>query len=242
MSRFSTSLRFSTGLLLATILATIPTEMYAATEAQQSLDQDRGAVALPPQSKSVPAQTSRPQFTAQQPDDRSSNSGGTNTSAPSKPDTGTSPAPAAAPVTKPAVAATDRSSVEDVVNLVLKLKEKRVYVYKGTKLLKRYPVAIGKKGTETPTGEWQVMEKIKNPAWTSFRTGEVFAPGRENPLGSRWIGFWTDGKDMIGFHGTANVKSVGTAASNGCVRMFNRHVKALFPLVKVGTTVKVVNE
>lgn len=86
------------------------------------------------------------------------------------------------------------------------------------------------------------MEKIKNPAWTSFKTGEVFAPGRENPLGSRWIGFWTDGQDVIGFHGTPDVKSIGTAASHGCVRMLNRDVKALYRIVKVGTTVKVVNE
>ena len=129
-----------------------------------------------------------------------------------------------------------------MVTLLIKLKEKKVYVYKGDKLVTKYPVAIGKKGWETPTGEWQVMEKIKNPAWTSFKTGEVFAPGTENPLGARWIGFWTDGEDVIGFHGTANVKSIGTAASHGCVRMRNRDVKALFPLVKVGTTVKVVDE
>jgi len=84
--------------------------------------------------------------------------------------------------------------------------------------------------------------KIKNPAWTSFKTGEVSAPGVENPLGSRWIGFWADGQDVIGFHGTSDVKSIGTAASHGCVRMRDRDVKALFPLVKVGTIVKVVNE
>nr|WP_310411070.1 L,D-transpeptidase [Chamaesiphon sp. OTE_8_metabat_110] len=46
----------------------------------------------------------------------------------------------------------------------------------------------------------------------------------------------------MGFHGTPNVKSIGTAASHGCVRMLNRDVKAMFRLVKVGTTVKVVNE
>ncbi|WP_396134876.1 L,D-transpeptidase, partial [Chamaesiphon sp. OTE_8_metabat_110] len=51
-----------------------------------------------------------------------------------------------------------------------------------------------------------------------------------------------DGQDVIGFHGTPNVKSIGTAASHGCVRMLNRDVKAMFRLVKVGTTVKVVNE
>jgi lipoprotein-anchoring transpeptidase ErfK/SrfK len=128
----------------------------------------------------------------------------------------------------------------ETVTLVLNLKEKHVYVYKGDKVLTKYPVAIGKKGWETPLGEWQVMEKVVNPGWTSFKDGSVIKPGKNNPLGERWIGFWTDGKDVIGFHGTPNVKSIGTAASHGCVRMLNRDVKALFPLVKLGTTVKVV--
>jgi lipoprotein-anchoring transpeptidase ErfK/SrfK len=135
---------------------------------------------------------------------------------------------------------TNSPPVMETVSLVLNLKEKHVYVYKGDKVLTKYPVAIGKKGWETPLGEWQVMEKVVNPGWTSFKDGSVIKPGKNNPLGERWIGFWTDGKDVIGFHGTPNVKSIGTAASHGCVRMLNRDVKALFPLVKVGTTVKVV--
>jgi lipoprotein-anchoring transpeptidase ErfK/SrfK len=59
-------------------------------------------------------------------------------------------------------------------------------------------------------------------------------------LGERWIGFWTDGQDTIGFHGTPNVKSIGTAASHGCVRMYNQDVRVLFDLVKVGTPVQVI--
>jgi lipoprotein-anchoring transpeptidase ErfK/SrfK len=233
MSRFSTSLLFSAGLLLTTILSTIPSKLYAATE-----NRFQQLVALEPPVQSPPRQSITPQSPpAQKGDDLSSPAPAT-TATPSK----SSPTPAPAPAAKPTVAATDRPSVENVVNLVLKLKEKRVYVYQGEKLIKKYPVAIGKKGWETPTGEWQVMEKIRNPAWTSFKTGEVFPPGTENPLGARWIGFWTDGRDVIGFHGTANLKSIGTAASHGCVRMRNRDVKALFPLVKVGTTVKVINE
>jgi lipoprotein-anchoring transpeptidase ErfK/SrfK len=161
--------------------------------------------------------------------------------------TSTAQQPATPTVATPTVrsaitASTSQTPVIDVVNLVLKLNEKKVYVYKGDKLITKYPVAIGKKGWETPTGEWQVMEKVTNPGWTSFKDGKVIKPGSQSPLGQRWIGFWTDGKDMIGFHGTPDVKSIGTAASHGCVRMLNKDVKALFPLVKVGTTVKVVEE
>jgi lipoprotein-anchoring transpeptidase ErfK/SrfK len=238
MSRFSTSLLLSTGLLLATTLVSMPTKLSATTNLRQhpDLPSSTFVVQQPPANSTKPA-TAPVSSPVTQPVPVN----GTSTTTPSQPVTETSPTPAATPTTKPATANT-QTPVNNAVTLLLKLKEKQVYVYRGDKLLNKYPVAIGKKGRETPTGEWQVMEKIKNPGWTSFRTGEYFAPGKENPLGSRWIGFWTDGKDVIGFHGTPNVKSIGKAVSNGCVRMYNRHVKALFPLVKVGTTVKVVDE
>jgi lipoprotein-anchoring transpeptidase ErfK/SrfK len=245
MSRFSTSLLFRTGLSIVALLVTIPTQLRAEPQAASRLNtHSQTLLALePPAQASDPVRATK---TPQQPqrDLRSVPTSEPNLATPLKPTTANNPVPTVtpSPTTKPVAATNERPPIENVVNLVLKLKEKRVYVYQGEKLIKKYPVAIGKKGWETPLGEWQVMEKIKNPAWTSFKTGEVFAPGTENPLGARWIGFWTDGQDVIGFHGTANLKSIGTAASHGCVRMRNRDVKALFPLVKVGTTVKVVNE
>ncbi|MFQ3679539.1 MAG: L,D-transpeptidase, partial [Pseudanabaenaceae cyanobacterium] len=61
----------------------------------------------------------------------------------------------------------------------------------------------------------------------------------ENPLGDRWIGFWTDGKNWSGFHGTPNPRSVGTAASHGCLRMFNEDIRELFGWVSTLTVVEV---
>ena len=139
-------------------------------------------------------------------------------------------------------AANNSPSAAEGVSLIIKLKEYKVYVYKGDKVIAKYPIAIGKKKWETPVGEWEVMEKIKNPGWTSFKDGSTIKSGKDSPLGERWIGFWTDGKDMIGFHGTSNLKSIGTAASHGCVRMYNKDVKALYQFVKVGTSVKVVEQ
>jgi lipoprotein-anchoring transpeptidase ErfK/SrfK len=126
------------------------------------------------------------------------------------------------------------------INLVLKLGEKKVYVYRGDQVINKYPVAIGKPGWETPVGEWRVREMMKNPGWTNPWTGKQHNPGPGGPLGERWIGFWDDGKDVIGFHGTSAVSSIGRASSHGCVRMFNKDVKALYDMVKIGTVVKVV--
>jgi lipoprotein-anchoring transpeptidase ErfK/SrfK len=146
------------------------------------------------------------------------------------------------PVT-PAVPASapEKPQAPHVLNtrLVLKLKERRVYVYQQERVLAAFPVAIGRKGWETPTGNFKVMQMVKNPKWQHPWNGKVFPPGPNSPLGERWIGFWTDGKNSIGFHGTPNEKLIGQAVSHGCVRMRNKDVKELFERVQIGTPVVV---
>ncbi|MCC3404370.1 MAG: L,D-transpeptidase [Microcoleus sp. PH2017_10_PVI_O_A] len=128
------------------------------------------------------------------------------------------------------------NAIEEV-RLVLRLRERRVYVYRKNKVQASFPVAVGKGGWETPTGNFKITHMIKDPVWEHPWTGELVPAGPDNPLGSRWIGFWTDGKNVIGFHGTPNPESIGRAASHGCVRMFDKDAQALFEKVAVGTPV-----
>jgi L,D-transpeptidase ErfK/SrfK len=131
---------------------------------------------------------------------------------------------------------------EQNINLLLVLKQRKLYVYKSNILQASYPVAIGKHGWETPTGKFIVISMVENPVWENpfDSSKEVIPPGLQNPLGERWIGFWTDGKDEIGFHGTYKRDSVGKAVSHGCVRMYNEDVKKLYNFVKIGTPVIVI--
>lgn len=129
--------------------------------------------------------------------------------------------------------------LEPDVRLVLRLSEHRVYVYRGDRVQKSYPVAIGRRGWETPTGTFHVLHMLQNPGWTNPITRERVPPGPDNPLGERWIAFWTDGQDYIGFHGTPNRESVGRSVSHGCVRMFNEDVRQLYEIVRPGTLVVV---
>ncbi len=126
-------------------------------------------------------------------------------------------------------------------HLVISLSSRRVTLYEGNTRLKSYPIAVGRAGWETPTGEFKVMDMQQNPTWINPFTGKAIASGDpKNPLGSYWIGFWTDGNNWIGFHGTPEASSVGQAASHGCVRMYNRDIEALFQEVSLGTVVRVV--
>ncbi|HEY9888712.1 MAG TPA: L,D-transpeptidase [Candidatus Obscuribacterales bacterium] len=123
--------------------------------------------------------------------------------------------------------------------LVLRRSARQLDVYQGDRLLATYPVAIGRSGWETPVGEFTIQQRIPHPTWQHPFTGELVPPGPENPLGARWLGFWTDGVNAIGFHGTPDEASVGKAISHGCVRLRHSDVVALYRQVRVGTPVTV---
>lgn len=136
----------------------------------------------------------------------------------------------------------DFGKLVDRLRLEIRLSRREVTLYRGDQVVKTYPIAVGRPGWETPKGTWQVRQMFRDPAWVHPLKQGITIPGGdpENPLGRFWIGFWTDGKNWIGFHGTPNPQSVGTAASHGCIRMYNHHIEELFKLVTMGTEVKVV--
>lgn len=123
--------------------------------------------------------------------------------------------------------------------VVVDLSDRRTYVYAGDEVIASYPIAVGKKGWETPTGSFQVIHMRHYPIWRHPITGKVFQAGTDSPLGDRWIGFWSDGRNEIGFHGTPDIDLVGTAVSHGCLRMRNSDVRLLYEQVSLGTTVLV---
>src|SRR4051812_38624947 len=112
--------------------------------------------------------------------------------------------------------------------------------WKNLKLVKTYNVAVGQPAWPTSDGQFQVQSKQVDPVWTvpneswaGSLQGQVIGPGPANPLKARWIGF----NGGQGFHGTADVGSLGTAASHGCVRMDVKDVIDLYDRVDVGTPV-----
>lgn len=114
-------------------------------------------------------------------------------------------------------------------------KSKNVLVlYSSGEAVKEYSVATGKKNC-TPVGEFKIKDKLVNPTW--FKTGAILPPGSpENALGTRWMGF---DKPAYGIHGTIEPKSIGTQASEGCIRMLNEDVEELYSIVPVGTKVTI---
>lgn len=125
--------------------------------------------------------------------------------------------------------------------LEVNLSHRQVSLYLGKNLIRSYPIAVGRRNWETPVGKFQVLQLLQNPKWIHPMTGKAIAGGTpDNPLGKYWIGFWTNGRNWVGFHGTPNPETVGKEASHGCLRMYNKDIEELFQLVSRGTPVTVV--
>jgi lipoprotein-anchoring transpeptidase ErfK/SrfK len=121
--------------------------------------------------------------------------------------------------------------------IVVDLSDAKVYAYWGDRTIASYRVAVGQPGWETPTGTFKVIQMQRNPVWKQPITGDLIPTGPKNPLGDRWISFWSDGKHQIGFHGTNDENLVGQAVSHGCLRMRNTDIRALYKQVGIGTPV-----
>jgi L,D-transpeptidase ErfK/SrfK len=142
--------------------------------------------------------------------------------------------------------------------IVVNLPEHRLYYYPKPKRgempqVITYPVSIGKMDWRTPLGPTRVIQKIKNPVWyppESVRkehaaAGDPLPPkvpsGPDNPLGLFAMRL-AAGNGTYLIHGTNNPIAVGLAVTHGCIRMYPDDVEALFPLVPVGTPVRLINE
>jgi L,D-transpeptidase ErfK/SrfK len=142
--------------------------------------------------------------------------------------------------------------------IVVNLPEHRLYYFpkpiRGKHpIVISYPVSIGKMDWHTPIGLTHVIQKEKNPVWfppESVRKEHAAAgdpiptrvpSGPDNPLGLFAMRL-AAGNGTYMIHGTNNPIAVGLAVTHGCIRMYPEDVEQLFPLIPVGTPVRLINE
>lgn len=116
---------------------------------------------------------------------------------------------------------------------------------------RRYGIGVGQAGLAL-SGTAEIGRKAKWPSWRPtdnmirrdplrykrFAGGIPGGPG--NPLGSRALYLYRDGRDTLyRIHGTTEPWTIGMAVSNGCVRMVNEHVEDLYERVPIGAQVVV---
>jgi L,D-transpeptidase ErfK/SrfK len=142
--------------------------------------------------------------------------------------------------------------------IVINIPEMRLYYYptqakaKATQVI-TYPVSIGRMDWRTPLGATKVAQKVKDPVWRPpesikqehARDGDILPDvvpaGPLNPLGRFAMRLGVPGYLI---HGTGVDKAygIGMRVTHGCIRMYPEDIERLYPLVKVGTPVHLVNQ
>ena len=131
--------------------------------------------------------------------------------------------------------AADRQRVRRVV--LVSIADRRLAVIEDGNVLAYFPVAVGSAVSPSPTGEFEIVNRVANPVY--YHEGVVMAAGENSPVGTRWMGLDVKG---YGIHGTNAPKSIGHATSHGCIRLRNRDVERLYAMLRVGDVVEIREE
>jgi L,D-transpeptidase ErfK/SrfK len=132
--------------------------------------------------------------------------------------------------------------------IVLNVAQRMLFVFVSGKLVRAFPVAVGKPDWPTPLGRFEILVKEIDPVWDvpisiqheMTREGRSVStkvpPGPDNPLGNRWLALSAPG---VGIHGTNQPASIYRFTTHGCIRLHPDDILELFDLVDVGTVVNI---
>ncbi|PYI52093.1 L,D-transpeptidase [Paenibacillus flagellatus] len=109
------------------------------------------------------------------------------------------------------------------IRIIVDLSDRKLHLLQDDRVIRTYPVGIGKMLSATPTGTYTIVNKQANPG---------------GPYGAFWMGL---SRKHYGIHGTNDPSSIGKRVSKGCIRMHNRDVLELSRQVNVGTPVTIRN-
>jgi lipoprotein-anchoring transpeptidase ErfK/SrfK len=132
---------------------------------------------------------------------------------------------------------------QDHVRLVIRKSDRTLTVERGDSVLRSFRIAVGKIGGNkqrrgdyrTPEGSFAISQIQNATTWVhDFGDGKGPITGAYGPWflrlkTPRWTG--------IGIHGTHDPASIGTMATEGCIRLTNEDVAALKEMVVIGTQV-----
>lgn len=113
--------------------------------------------------------------------------------------------------------------------IIIDKSDCKLYWIKDGTLVKVYPIAVGKRSTQTPVATWKVGAKYQTAP------GGIYGPRKMRLYRKTSSGYVFTAYNI---HGTNQPWVIGTWASHGCIRMYNSDVLDLYPQVALGTMVQ----
>lgn len=131
----------------------------------------------------------------------------------------------------------ERVSIHKVdYRVVIDRSERRLRLYKGNRLVARRSVVVGKPSTPTPLGRFAVWDKYRPPWGRPTRPLVLELTAHSNVLKT-----FDGGEARVAMHGMRDeLKApLGTARSNGCIRLSDGTVRLLRKRLTLGAPVTV---
>jgi len=109
-------------------------------------------------------------------------------------------------------------------------------------IYKLYPTSVPASEDLTRRGQTDVVRKVVGPEWRPTAAmkkrnpewPDYVPPGPDNPLGTHALYLsWP----AYRIHGTQDTRKIGRRSSNGCIGLYNEHIKELYGLTVIGTQV-----
>ena len=130
-----------------------------------------------------------------------------------------------------------------VDGILINLPQRMLFYFRQGRLVRSYPVGLGRPDWPTPTGSFTIATKQENPVWKvpptiqeeMRREGkivkELVPPGPDNPLGKHWLGLSIQG---YGIHGTIASTSIYQFLTHGCIRLHPDDIAQIYSEVPLG--------
>ena len=133
------------------------------------------------------------------------------------------------------VRAADVSLRQVTQRVVVSLASRSLTVYNGQTPVMEAEVAIGTASTPTPRGNYYIDGAVRTPDPSG-----VYGPYQVSVAAfSEVLMSFGSGVGQIALHGTNAPSLIGTAASNGCLRMSNADITRLANTVEIGTPIQI---
>jgi lipoprotein-anchoring transpeptidase ErfK/SrfK len=117
--------------------------------------------------------------------------------------------------------------------IVVRLRAHKLFLWRGTKRIATYPVAVGTPSTPTPRGLFYIVELLRPGNPNGSYGPYAFGLSAHSDALKTFAG----GDGRVGLHGTDEPGLIGSSVSHGCIRLRNAAIRRLAKILPLGTPV-----
>jgi lipoprotein-anchoring transpeptidase ErfK/SrfK len=110
------------------------------------------------------------------------------------------------------------------------LSRRMLYVRRDAQVVRKFRIAIGRRGNPTPKGRFSVTDKLRvTDSGSPYGCCVLAVTGHQTRLPPAW-----PGGDRLAIHATKELSSIGKPASLGCLRITSVQARWLIKTIPLG--------